>query len=411
MRGTFITGLATVLLALQAGAAPKVSLLKFTGPRGPQARTALVATLCKRVECVEPELVTTRFVPDWQKASGLGVSFMVEGIAVRGGGTVELTLSLLKDGQSTGVQKVEALKDGLAEAVVSKVVDAWVAEIEPSAAPVVKKEPAPAPAPASVPVAVQPAAPEVVAAAPEFHAARRQYSFAGELGVNAYNRTFDYLGALVPTLRRYSLPLVALLTARLEWFPFAAGSGALQGLGFELGGNVAPWIRSAPPLSTNSLPTHAARTDLAVQLRVRAGNLVIIPVLGARLHTFTVLGTTADGATIDGLPNLVYVAVRAGVGGELRLNERFTVFARVAALPLLSSQLISPQFFPRGGAVGIEATAGAGFTLFPGVAIRLSADWTRYLFWFDTNLATSELYARGAYDQYLGATALVRFEL
>ncbi len=407
MRGLLITGLATVLLALPAGAAPKVCLLKFTGPRGPQARTVLAEALCKRVECVEPELVTTRFVPDWLKASGRGVSFMIEGTAVRGGGTVELTLSLLKDGQPAGVQKVEALKDGLAEAAVNTVVDAWMAEIEPVAAPLAKKEVTPAPAP----VAVQPAAPEVVAAVPELHPARRQYSFAGELGVNGYNRTFDYIGALVPTLRRYSLPLVALLTARLEWFPFAADAGVLQGLGFELGGNVAPWIRSAPPDSTNSLPTLAARTDLAVQLRVRVGNLVIIPVLGARLHTFTVLGTTADGATIDGLPNLVYVAVRAGLGGELQLNERFTVFSRVAALPLLSSQLISPQFFPRGGAVGIEATAGAGFTLFPGVAIRLSADWTRYMFWFDTNIATSELYARGAYDQYLGATALVRFEL
>lgn len=234
MRGTFITGLATVLLALHAGAAPKVSLLKFIGPRSPQARTALAAALCKRVECVEPELVTTRFVPDWQKASARGVSFMVEGTAVRGGGTVELTLALLKDGQPAGVQKFEAPKDGLPDAAVNKVVDGWMAEIEPVATPVETKEAAP------VPVSVQPAAPEVVAVAPELQPVRAQYSFAGELGVNADNRSFDYLGALVPTLRRYSLPVVALLTARLEWFPFAADAGALQAWGSSWGATSLP---------------------------------------------------------------------------------------------------------------------------------------------------------------------------
>ena len=78
---------------------------------------------------------------------------------------------------------------------------------------------------------------------------------------------------------------------------------------------------------------------------------------------------------------------------------------------LLSSQLISPAYFPRGGAIGVEATGGAGMKVFKGVEARLSFDWTRYMFWFDANIATSKFYARGAFDQYLGVTAMVRFEL
>ena len=189
-------------------------------------------------------------------------------------------------------------------------------------------------------------------------------------------------------------------------------SAGLGGVGAEVGGSLAPWIRSAPPWSSNSLPTFTSRTDLAVLLRVPRGQLVIVPVLGVRLHTFTILGATEDGATIDGMPNLTYVALRAGVGAEVALTARFMVFARVAALPLLSAaQLISASYFPTGGAIGIEATGGAGVKLFPGVEARLSFDWTRYMFWFHTNIATSRFYARGAFDQYLGVTALVRFEL
>ena len=33
------------------------------------------------------------------------------------------------------------------------------------------------------------------------------------------------------------------------------------------------------------------------------------------------------------------------------------------------------------------------------------------MFWFDVNVASSAFHARGAFDQHLGGTAVVRFEL
>lgn len=400
--------LVVAVLALTASAAPRVSLLKFTGPRAPPARIALAAALCQKVDCVEPELVTSRFLPDWQKAKAQSVTFLIEGTAARIPGTVELTLQVLQDGEVVGTSKVELPKEGLSGAPLSKLTDALLVAMGLGAAPL-----APAPAPKAVTAAAPAAPPEVVSAPPREAPPASQYAFAGELGVNVYNRSFDYLGGRVPELRRYSLPLVALLNARLEWFPFASGSGALRGLGLEVAGNLAPWIRSAPPGSTNSLPTFTSRTDAAVQLRLGvASGLTLAPLLGLRFHTFTVMGETADGRQIDGLPNLAYLAVRAGVGADYRFAGRFTAFARVAALPLLSSgELISAAWFPRGGCVGVEATGGVGVKLFGAMEARLSFDWTRYMFWFDTNLATSTFYARGAFDQYLGVTALARFEL
>lgn len=408
--------LLTALLALQAGAAPKVTLLKFTGPRGPQARTALAGVVCQRVQCVEPEFVTTRFVPDWKKAGPLSVGVMVTGVAARVASSVELTVQVIKDGQDAGTQKFELPKEGLSEAALASLADsvlaaAGLAPERPAQEAPTKVAPEPVatePTPAAPAAVVQPAL-EAPASSPA-----GRYAFAGELGVNAANRSFDYLGARVPELRRYSLPVVALVNARLEWFPFVSSGGALQGLGLELAGNVAPWIRSAPPNSTDSLPTFTSRTDAALQWRlVPARGVAITPLLGLRFHTFTVMGATEGGQQIDGLPNLAYFAVRAGLGTDVRFaGDRLVVFARVAALPLLSAgEILSPAYFPRGWAVGVEATGGLGVKIVDGVEVRLSADWTRYMFWFDTNLATSAFYARGAFDQYLGGTALVRFEL
>lgn len=405
--------LAFALLSLTAGAAPKVALLKFTGPRAPQAREVLAAALCAQAECVEPEQVTTRFLPDWEKAAAQAVNVMVQGSAARDSGAVELTLVTLENGKEVGSQKVELPKEGLSADAVAKL-----------STPVLERlglAPKPAPPPAEV-VERGPVVNEEPVAAPVQVAATPapppppggwgEYGFSGELGLNAANRSFDYVGARVPTLREYRLPLVALLTARVEAFPFSR-AGALGGLGFELGGNVAPWITSAPPASTNALPTLASRTDLAAQYRLRLGaRLRLTPLGGVRVHTFTVMGQTAEGRRLDGLPNLVYVAVRAGVSGELKATEQVTVFARAFALPLLSaSELLSAEYFPRGWALGVEATGGVGFKLFEGVEVRLSVDWTRYMFTFQTNPGTSPFFAHGAVDQYLGGTAVARFEL
>lgn len=402
---------ALALLSLTAGAAPKVTLLKFTGPRAPQAREALAAVLCAKAECVEPELVTTRFMPDWAKAAAQEVEVIVQGSAARAAGAVELTVVVLRDGKQVSSQKVDLPKEGLsgdaAKKAATPALEALGLDEKPQPAPPPKvAEPAPAEAP---PAAVEVAKTETPAPQP---GGWGEHGFSGELGVNASNRTFDYVGARVPTLREYRLPVVALITARLEAFPFSR-SGALGGLGFELGGNLAPWIASAPPNSTNALPTLASRTDLAVQYRLRMGQkLRLTPLVGARVHTFTVMGETAEGRQIDGLPNLVYVAVRVGLSAELKAAERVTVFARAFALPLLSaSDLLSAAYFPQGWALGVEATGGVGLKLFEGVEVRLSVDWTRYQFTFQTNAATSAFYARGAFDQYLGGTAVARFEL
>lgn len=404
--------LLAALLAMQAGAAPRVTLLKFTGPRGPQARAALAAVVCQQLECVEPEQVTTRFLPDWQKAAAQSVEVLVSGVATRTSGSVELTVQLLKANEVAGSEKVELPKEGLSQANLELLTEristaAGVVKQQPPPVEVVKA-PEPKPEPAPPPEVARAPTPAPTPAPPG-----AQYAFAGELGVNAANRSFDYLGARVPELRRYSLPVVALINARLEWFPLVGRADALRGLGLEVAGNVAPWIRSAPPDTTNSLPTFTSRTDAAVQWRLSpARGLTVTPLLGLRFHTFTVMGTTDDGQQIDGLPNLAYLAVRAGVGAELRFAERFVGFVRVAGLPLISAgEILSPAYFPSGGAVGVEASGGVGMRIVSGVEVRLSFDWTRYMFWFNTNLATSRFYAQGAFDQYLGGTAVVRFEL
>jgi hypothetical protein len=407
--------LLTALHGTQAAATPNVALLKFTGPKAQQARAALAAVVCERVKCVAPERLTKRLGADGNKTGARAVSVMVLGATTRSAGRVELSIEILADGQASDRQKVELPKDGLAAETVAALAErvflAAGVPTQQAEPPQPEVEPAPVeekPAP-KVPQVAQPVEPPLPAPSED------RYSFAGELGVNAANRSFDYLGAKVPELRRYSLAVVALVSARVEWFPFVSNEGRERCLGVELAGNVAPWIRSAPPNSTDSVPTFTARTDLALQCRVLPPlrGLSITPLLGVRFHSFAVTGTTPSGQKLDGLPNLAYVAMRAGVGAGYPIaGDRLAAFARVAVLPLVSAgELLSPKYFPKGWAMGIEVSGGVGLKVFSGVEVRLSVDWTRYMFWFDSSIVTSTYYARGAFDQYLGGNALVRIEL
>jgi hypothetical protein len=240
-----------------------------------------------------------------------------------------------------------------------------------------------------------------------------QYRFAAEVGFNAYNRGFDYLGARVPDLRAYYLPMLALLTARLELFPFASAQGLHSWPGLELAASVAPWLRSAPPGSTESVPTFTSREDIALQWRFSPTGrlpLTLAPLVGFRHYVFAVTGLAPSGASLTGLPNLTYLAGRVGLAAELPFKERFVAFAKLYGMPIFSaSQLIGPQYFPTGAAFGLEASGGAGVRLTRSLEARLSLDWTRYMFFFNTNIVTSRYYAGGAADQYLGATLVLRY--
>jgi len=137
---------------------------------------------------------------------------------------------------------------------------------------------------------------------------------------------------------------------------------------------------------------------------------VFVPMLGVSVRSFS-LGAAADGTSLDGLPNVSFVGLRAGLGVELPiLKDLLGFFGHFCVVPVFSSgQLVSSAFFPNGSTFGLEANAGLSLKILSFLSLRVAFELEQYASSFKTE-PTDMFVAAGSVDRYLGGSAAVRLE-
>ncbi|MEW5743105.1 MAG: hypothetical protein AB1938_29590, partial [Myxococcota bacterium] len=286
----------------------------------------------------------------------------------------------------------------------------------PPSEPPPPTKPPPSEAPPPAKVEPEKARPEPEPVKPAKKAGRKGPMFlAFEVGVSLLSRKLDYVQAATPNLRRYELPFpFPQIDARVEFYPLAlVRNDALSPLGVDFSLGLAPYLKSRRQSSAESYPTSTTRITGGVRYRwmpFEKYAAAFIPMLGVNVRSFTV-GAAADGTTLDGLPNVSFVGLRAGLGVELPILPDFLIFfGRFCVLPTFSSgQLISAAYFPSGSTFGLEFNGGVALKVVSFFQVRVAFEFEQYSSTFTTQ-PTDTYVAAGSIDRYLGVSAAARFE-
>jgi len=431
MKNLILVGV--VLVAAEASA-QRLTILPFTGPASNASRNQLVTAICDTADCVPASKVSAGNKPDWKKVKKEAVAVLVQGTITKKGKAMTLSLGVLEGpGAPKAAKKLPLQADGTLSArnlsaaieVVRSVAGTGKkAEPEPAPqpepkktepAPEKKKEPAPEPKREPAPEARRETREEPrPEPAPAPRAKHKAPFIVIEVGADLTHRAFDYVNPVTPNLRRYELPFIAVPELKAEFYPLALvdNSSLLAGLGVEGGVGLAPWLKSKRPNTNDSFPTSLLRIDGGIRWTIAPlrgpVSFSFTPAVGIRAHSFTV-GAAADGTRLEGLPNLSYVGLRAGLGLELGLLDGLlAIFGRFSVIPIFSSgEIISNAFFLKGSNFGIEANAGVGISPVPFLQFRASFELTRYALTFQST-TTDTYQAQGATDLYVGATVAAR---
>jgi hypothetical protein len=409
-----------VAVAPSSVLAERLAVTAFSGPGAAAVRAQLTAAACEAAECVDEAKVTSRGAPDWKKARQAAVRLLITGAVSAQGKGRTLDLQVL-DGpgpararrtypvERSGTLSASNLEDALV-LVRGALVPAPAA---PAAEAPVRTASIDAPAPPAA------AAPERPAPATEAPATTTSdpapLRLAVELGTSLLSRSFSYDRPTSNNLRQYSIFPLPPLDVRAEFYPLALVRGdALAGLGVELSIAVAPALRSRLASAMETYPTSTVRVAGGVRFRwapFAAYRAVFIPLLGVNVRSFSV-GAAPSGATLDGLPNVSFFGLRAGLGVELPvLERRLAVIGRFCVLPTFSSgPLISAAYFPKGSTFGLEASAGLSLRLLTFLSLRVTFELEQYGSSFST-APTDTFVAAGSLDRSLGGSAALRLEL
>lgn len=422
-------------LVLSAPAlAQRIAVPSFTGPGAANVRNQLVTAVCDTADCVTATKVVTGGKPDWKKAKKESVLYFVTGNVSKRGKNLTLDLAVLNKAgppvakKSFPLEKAGTLSAKNLQAAIDVMRSAFGAapapEPTPTPPPPDRTAPPPPPtktSPPPPPTKTEPVKPEPEKEVPppeeppvaKPRGKKKPMLLAVELGSDVLNRRLDYTQASTPNLRRYDLPLFPLPGAKVEFYPLALmRDDLLAGLGVELNFAIAPFLKSRRQSSPDAYPTTAMRIDGGFRFRLAPFSypIAFTPYLGIRVQSFSV-GALPSGERLDGLPNISFVGLRAGLALDIPIVENLLfVFGRFGVLPVFSSgEIISAAFFPNGSAFGLEGAGGVAVQLLPFMQLRASFEYTQYGMSFKTN-ATDTYVAEGATDRYLGGNAAVRLQ-
>lgn len=423
------------------GAAPvlaeRISFADFTGPGAAGVRNQLVAAVCDTADCIAAGKTTTKNKPDWKKAKKAQVKFVITGAVVKKGKGKALDLQVFdkagpaKARRTLALEKSGTLSAKNLQAAIDLMQGAFgeagaTEKPAPPPPPVTKPPPDPAPAPPvtakapeKAPTPTKEPEPEPT---PEPEKPKKKPGKQGpmflavEVGTSLLTRRLDYVQAATPNLRRYELPFFPQIDARLEFYPLAlVKDDALAPLGVDFALGLAPYLKSRRQSSPDAYPTSTMRIAAGVRYRwtpFEKYKAAFIPLLGVNVRSFTV-GPAADGTRLDGLPNVGFVGLRAGLGLELPipvLDDLLTFFGHFCVNPAFSSgELVSSAFFPNGSTLGLEARAGVDVRLVGFLHVRLAFELEQYGSSFTTQ-PTDTFVAAGSLDRYLGLSAGLRFQ-
>lgn len=430
---SFRTALPLVVLFATTAAAQRVSFPSFTGPGAAGVRNQLVGAVCDTAECVPATRTTTAGKPDWKKGKKESVQFFVTGSVTKKGKALSLDLFVynkagapkakrnfpLEKGGTLSGKNLQAAMDLLSGAFGAKRAPP---PPEPKEEPVVapppkEKEPSrrqtePPPPPREEKRQPEPETRGEPEQKPAPRGKKKPTFLVVDAAVEILNRRLEYMQVATSNLRRYDLNLYGQAALGAEFYPLALmRDDLLAGLGVEFGIAFAPWLQSRLTSIPDAFPTSTVRIDAGVRFNIapiKSFPLTFTPYLGVRTQSFTV-GALTDGRRIDGLPNIAFVGLRAGLALDVPvLPGWIDVFGHFGIVPVFGSgEIISPAFFPNGSAFGLEANAGVGVRILPFLQARASFEFARYGLTFNAQ-PTDTYVAAGAADTYLGGKVGLR---
>lgn len=426
-----LTAVLSVVVASLASPAlaERISFADFSGAGASAVRNQLVTAVCDTADCVASAKTTTRGRPDWKKAKKAAVNFVITGSVGKKRKSKTFDLQVFDSSGASKARRSFALeKNGTLSAknlqAAIELMQGAFGGGKPEPTPV---KPPPEPTPAKPePVAAKPEpskpqptrpepTPEPEPVKPPKKKGKDAPMFlAVEVGASVLGRNLDYVQAATPNLRRYSIFPFPQIDARVEFYPLAlVRDDALAGLGVDLSVGLAPYLKSRRQSSPDAYPTSTMRIMGGVRYRwmpFDSYKAVFVPMLGVSVRSFS-LGAAADGTSLDGLPNVSFVGLRAGLGVELPiLKDLLGFFGHFCVVPVFSSgQLISSAFFPNGSTFGLEANAGLSLKLLSFLSLRVAFELEQYASSFKTE-PTDMFVAAGSVDRYLGGSAAVRLE-
>lgn len=412
------------VLVATSSLAQRLSFQDFPGA-GSAARDQLVGKLCEQAECIAPAKVTKGNKPDLKKAKKEGVGFIVSGAVSKKGKSLDLTVVAVGKTLAVKLKKSFALDQGSLSESTLKDAAAALREVmgiaeppEPKPAPKPEPKPEPAPTPAasaSEPKSQPTPAATATAAEPAPSSGKKKPIFlAIELGSDIVNRHFDYVNQKSDNVRKYDLLAFPMPMVKLEFNPLALmRDDLLAGLGIDGAFGFAPFLKSRPESGSVVFPTSAMRVDGGLHWRIKpvpTFGLGIIPFVGIRLQSFTV-AAASTGEKLDGLPNLSFFGLRAGLGLEVPIiPDLIILIGRFAVLPVFSSgEIISSAYFPKGSNFGLEAGGGLAVQVVPFLQLRVSFEYLNYGLTFKPQDGDTYV-ADGAADRYLGGNAALRLQ-
>jgi hypothetical protein len=233
-----------------------------------------------------------------------------------------------------------------------------------------------------------------------------------QLGTDFAAHRIDYAEPRAQGLLRYRAPMVLAPAVHAELYPLSRRmQGVASGLGLQVDYALTVGGKLRAAAEGLAYPTRASHWGAGVKLRVEAEPgvaLSVEPSLGLRAMSFSV-GTSANGGELEGLPELRYRALRAGVAVEIPDAAGLAFFASAAWLYVLPGARLGSE----GGLSvrsdwGVEATAGVGLWLSPRTQLRLAGHFTRAEFSFRPEPGQA-LPAGGALDRQGGFLAALRW--
>lgn len=427
------------LLCASPALAQRISVPNFAGPNAGTVRTQVVGSLCDTAECITAVKTTTGNKPDWKKAKKEVVKFFVTGKVVKKGKTHVLELAVLNKAGPPRAKKTLTLEKNVTLSAGSLAAAMeFLTKALGGKAPPPEEPPPPVEPPRPTPVVTKPPTPPPSDPPPPPKATRRDdvasdlrddtpappprpssakagkpHFLVVDVGADVLNRRLAWTQVATANLRSYDLALFGQPALGVQFYPLALmRDDLLAGLGVEVGFAFAPWLQSRLASAPDGFPTSTMRFDGALRFRIipsQSFPLSITPYVGVRSQSFTV-GALSDGRRLDGLPNIAFLGLRAGVALEVPIIlERLSLFGRFGVIPVFSSgEILSSAFFPNGSAFGFEANAGVGVGLTSFLQLRASFEFASYGLTFQTQ-ATDAYVAAGASDRYLGGNASARF--
>lgn len=412
--------------------AQRVSFPAFTGKNAAAVRTQVMNAACDTLDCVSPSTVTTKNKPDWKKAKKAGVQSFVTGVVGKKG----LELSVFNKAGKPRAKKTFPLdRTGTLSAknlqgamdLLGVTMDSAPApapapakkeetpDVAPAPAPTKSvaaapeektEEPAPAPRATTKKAAAEPAPKKADGAKPRF--------LVLDVGADVLNRTLTWDQLATGNLRGYSSsPVFVAVRVGAEFYPLAltGRDDLLSGLGVEANVSFAPWLQSSLSTAPAPFPTSFLRFDGGIRwniVPVKAFPFAITPYVGVRHQSFTT-SALSDGRRLDGLPNMSYLGLRAGLGLDVPIvKDVFSIFGRFSVIPTFSSgEVISPTYFASGSSFGLEGNAGVAVRILI-MEIRASFEIANQGLTFTTQ-PTDTYVAAGANDRYLGGNLTLRF--